>query len=928
MLKRYLLQSSLIFSFIIIAFFLLNNYESDITKKIYKKNYIEKEESSEPEGRAEYFFRMLRDPRTNSIPLFIRQRELEFAKKLDKSSRLLKKTNTANLNWKEAGPNDVGGRTRALAVDVADPNTVITGGTTGGIWKSTDNGASWSLKSSMSTILSVTSLAQDPRPGFTDIWYYSTGELTGNTGSDLGYTAYFSGNGVYKSTDNGDTWNVLPNTYRNNVTVYNSPFDYTLKIIVNPVNGAVFLASDNFGILRSTDEGKSFSIALGGINQHRYSDVAAASNGNLIAVISDPADTTTPADQPGVYTSTDNGIYWNNITPSNYPQTSARGVLDVAPSNPNIAYLLLFTGNNLSTGEEDIRFYKFNISTGASEDRSGNLPAFGRYGGTLNTQDSYDMAVAVKPDDESFVLIAGTSLFRSTDGFATQSSDSAKTWIGGYGPFTFEYPNFHPDVQSYAFDPTNPNKMWWGTDGGLSYTTDITNTNYIQNFPWEDKNNGYNVTQFYTITIPDIEGDNRIMGGTQDNGTPFFTFDGTNTSSSTDVSSGDGAYAYFGKDFAYTSYYSGNVFRLEYGVQGKPDFNKWSSIKPAGAANQLFIDPFAVDPNNEDVMYYAAGNVLWRNNSLSAIPNFVQDSTSVGWIKLNNLTVPDGYILSTLAISKTPANILYYAASSYTDVPKIYKLTNSATATSGAVDISIPAAQSGSYVHNIAVNPDDANEIMVVMSNYNIIGLYHSSNGGQSYDAVEGNLQGDSLNPGPSLRCASILPGNNGTTYFVATSIGLFSASTLNGNNTVWMQEGENVTGNVIVDYVVSRKSDGRVVAGTHGRGSFVGTPGAVGVENNLAGVEKYDLEQNFPNPFNPSTTIKWSIAKAGNVKLKIFDITGREVASLVNGYENAGNHETVFNSQMIRTSLASGVYIYRLEADNFIESKKFVLLK
>ena len=930
MLKKYVMQIDFgfILLLVIISFFYIGNSEREISKNTDENHFVEKEESSEPEGRAEYFFRMLRDPRTNSIPPSIRQRELEFAKKLDESSSLLKKVNTANLNWKEAGPNDVGGRTRALAVDVADPNTVIAGGASGGIWKSTDNGVSWSLKSSPSTILSVTSLVQDPRSGFTNIWYYSTGELRGNSGADLGYTAYFSGNGIYKSTDNGDTWNVLPNTYRSNVAVYNSPFDYSLKIIVNPVNGTVFLASDNFGIFRSTDTGNSFSLSLGGINQHRYSDIAAASNGNLIAVISDPGDTTTPTNLPGVYTSTDNGDYWNNITPNNYPQSSARGVLDVAPSNPDIAYLLLFTGNNINENLEDIRFYKFNISTGTSEDRSGNLPAFGRSGGTLNSQNSYDMAVAVKPDDENFVLIAGTSLFRSTDGFATQSSDSIQTWIGGYSPFSFEYPNFHPDVHSYAFDPTNPDKMWWGTDGGLSYTTDIANTNYVQNFPWENKNNGYNVTQFYTITIPDIAGDNRIMGGTQDNGTPFFTSDGSNTSSSTDVSSGDGAYAYFGKDFAYTSYYLGNVFRLGYGAQGKPDFNKWSSIKPAGASNQLFIDPFAVDPTNEDVMYYAAGNVLWRNNSLSTIPNFVQDSTSVGWTKLDNFTVSGGYLISTLAVSKTPANILYYAASSYTDVPKVFKLTNSTTATSGAVDISVPSAQAGSYVHNIAVNPDDADEIMVVMSNYNIIGLYHSGNGGQSYDAVEGNLQGDSLNPGPSLRCASILPGNNGSTYFIATSIGLFSTSSFNGNNTSWTQEGEGVTGNVIVDYVVSRKSDGRVVAGTHGRGAFIGLPGAVAVKNNLADVGKYDLEQNFPNPFNPSTTIKWSIAKAGNVKLKIFDITGREIASLVNGFENAGNHVTIFNTQTIRNSLASGVYIYRLESGGFNESKKFVLLK
>jgi len=928
--KRFalLIGFSLLVTLSVLIFFYFNNSRKNNSKIEKDKPFIGKEESAELEkGRAEYFFRMLRDPKTNRIPASIRQKELEFAKKLNAANLSLKKTTASNLNWKEAGPNDVGGRTRALAVDVTDPNTIIAGGVSGGIWKSTNNGTSWSLKSSPSTILSVTSIAQDPRQGFTNTWYYTTGELQGSE-SDAGFTAYFSGNGIYKSTDNGETWQVLPSTFSANFTLYESPFDFTLRIIVNPANGSIFVASDNFGIFRSTDGGDSFSIVLGGVNEHRYSDIAAASNGNLIAVISDPGGSAVPTNQPGVYTSTDNGDNWNDITPLDYPQTSARGVLATAPSNADAAYLLLFTGENISTDQEDVRFFKFDVGTGLSEDRSNNLPAFGRTGGTLNTQGSYDMAIAVKPDDENFVLIAGTSLFRSTDGFASQSSDSVNTWIGGYGLFSFFYPNFHPDVHSYAFDPTDPNKMWWGTDGGLSYTTDITNTNYSQNFPWIDKNNGYNVTQFYTITIPDISGDNRIMGGTQDNGTPYFTFDGANSSPSTDVSSGDGAFCYFGKNSAYTSYYLGTVFRLKYDAQNKPDFNQWSSIKPAGGSDQLFIDPFAVDPNNEDVMYYLAGDVIWRNNSLSTIPDFNQDTTSTGWTKLNNLTVPNGYLISTLAISKTPANILYYAASSYTGVPKIFKLTNSTTAVSGADDISIPAAQSGSYVHSIAVNPDNADEIIVVMSNYNIIGLYHSIDDGQSYEAVEGNLQGDNQNPGPSMRCASILPGDNGNTYFVATSIGLFSTSTLDANNTTWTQEGQSVMGDVIVDYVVSRKSDGRIVAGTHGRGAFVGSSGAVGVEDNLAKIAKYNLDQNFPNPFNPSTTIRWSLAQSGNVKLKIYDITGKEVTTLVDGYRNAGSYETVFNTQMIKTSLASGVYVYRLEADNFNESKKLVLLK
>jgi hypothetical protein len=88
--------------------------------------------------------------------------------------------------------------------------------------------------------------------------------------------------------------------------------------------------------------------------------------------------------------------------------------------------------------------------------------------------------------------------------------------------------------------------------------------------------------------------------------------------------------------------------------------------------------------------------------------------------------------------------------------------------------------------------------------------------------------------------------------------------------------------------------------------------------------VKEYDLAQNFPNPFNPSTTIRYQIPQAGIVTLKIYDILGSEVATLVNEEKLAGKYEVNFNA----SSLASGVYIYKIQAGSFINSKKMILLK
>ena len=172
--------------------------------------------------------------------------------------------------------------------------------------------------------------------------------------------------------------------------------------------------------------------------------------------------------------------------------------------------MLTFTGSFISEKYDDVRFHKINVSNGASEDRSANMPNFGQdFEDYMNTQNNYNMVMAIKPDDENFVVIGATSLFRSTNGFSSQPSDQRLDWIGGYHPQSFFYPNLHPDIHSFSFDPTNPNAMWWGHDGGLSYTSDIRTTSYQTYFPWENKNNGYNVTQFYMITIPDDAGDTR-----------------------------------------------------------------------------------------------------------------------------------------------------------------------------------------------------------------------------------------------------------------------------------------------------------------------------------------------------------------------------------------------------------------------------------
>ncbi|HEX6981760.1 MAG TPA: T9SS type A sorting domain-containing protein [Balneolaceae bacterium] len=810
----------------------------------------EEEEKGYNKPRYEYLFKLLRDPATNSYPEDLRARELSYARSLPtfrqvKSKMKGKAAQVEGFNWSSAGPTDVGGRTRALAVDRRDSSIVIAGGVSGGIWKSNDGGDTWQMKTPDLENLSVTSLAQHPINQ--DVWYYTSGEFIGNSARAPGAPYY--GTGIFRSTDNGETWNRIPSTSDRN-TAFDSPFDFMTRIRIHPATGNIYVASNGFGILRSTDGGDNFSIIdeLGEPGYYAYADVAIAdSTGDILAVLSsEDALSGDAANNPGVFLSQDNGTTWTEITPATFPENHGRSVVTFAPSNNDIAYILTDETNDGT--EQEVSFHYFNLATGIANDRTANLPDFrdmnGNGSGYMNLQGGYNMVVAVKPDDPNYVFVGGTNLFRSANGFASpppdgsyDASDAAEVdqyWIGGYS----QENNFgtygtnmtasdlhHPDQHIIAFDPTNPDRMWSGHDGGISLTENVTATEVH----WEDKNEGYIVTQFYTSAIPAQAGDNRLMGGTQDNGTPFFRASpggSPNASiSSLDISFGDGGYCFFTQNHFFVSQQNGVVIR--YAEAGNGDIAApFSYVFPDAADDQLFIHPYTIDPNNEDIMYYPDGNELWRTDEATTIQTQNSDGATSGFTNLTAAAMPAGYTISALEVTRVPANILYYAGSSLGDVPPvIYKLEN-ASGSSSPVDISIEDAPNGAWVKDIAVNPINGNEAIVVMSNYNIIGLYHTVNGGNSWTAIEGNLEDLSNNSaflGPSLRAATIIPSDLGTIYVVGTSTGIYTTSVLESENTTWGQVATETVGYAVTDYLASRVSDGDIAAGTHGRGMFLG---------------------------------------------------------------------------------------------------------
>jgi hypothetical protein len=881
----------------VVMVLLYNGNDSTTTNPIYAK--AEMYSKDDPYARIEHEIRMLADPQTGEIPNNIRERELEFASNLPTvESVVLNKSNVAT--WSMRGPINRGGRTRALGIDSRTqtaPNiTILAGGVSGGIFKSTNNGVNWVNKLSPSDIHSVTCLAQDTRAGQENTWYAGTGESQGSAGGGGG--AFFGGDGVFKSTNNGDTWTLLPSTSNGSVQSFNTPWRFVNNIAVNNSNGSVFAAASNV-VLRSQDGGTTWATVRSTLANVTMSDVQITSTGIIYAGIPDGLQ------DAGISWSADDGATWTNITPGGLTNYQ-RIVMAIAPSNENIVYVWTFTG----AGPTQTELWKYDAASTNWTNLTANLPPPDpnpNLVSGIDVQGSYDMVIKVKSDDANFVVVGGTNLYRSTDGFSTPVTSSG--WIGGYATINnvSQYANHHPDQHALVYlNSPNANVLFSGHDGGVSRTDNVTQGTVT----WADLGTGYVTTQFYAIGIEPLTANDKVIaGGLQDNGN-YTTFSGDFNTGWVDwQGGGDGGYAEVRKTSSnkYTIYLEsqrGSLNRQKYDNGVLTDFDQ---IHPGGM-QFAFINPFVLDINNSDIMYNAANDIVLRSTDVS---------TAANWQNMNNATT--GSFITALSISKNPANRLYVGGGN----GEVLKIDGANTG--DPVPVNISAGIPAGYVNCIYVDPANADNIIVVLSNYSVISLWSSTDGGANYTNISGNLEQnpDGSGNGPSCRWLTSVNANGTMKYFVATSTGVYSTTNLNGNATVWAQEGPNTIGNVVCTMVLGRDLDDYAVVATHGKGVY-SSSNATPVEDGSTLLESYSLLQNYPNPFNPSTTIEFSLPAEGNVKLILFDAVGEEVDVIASKDFSTGNHSINYNA----SNLPSGVYFYRIETGSFVQSKKMILMK
>jgi hypothetical protein len=764
-----------------------------------------------------------KDPRTGEVPQGIREKVLNFVSGITSRDELFAKENQMAkfgdfspgiFEWQSVGPVNIGGRMNCVELDFENENIILSGAASGGVWRSIDAGLSWVKTSSLNEIQGVYSIAQDKRPGKSNIWYYGTGELLTTVNRKIMNAARMSylGNGIYKSTDNGASWFPLKSTQGGTIGKLTDNFQGVWKIIPDKTetNKDIVFAACLGGIMKSTDGGTSWSMVLGdNVNKSFSSDLQMANDGTLYASLSRISTTGKLPEFSGIFKSNDKGNTWTNLTPPDFQQNSKVIKLALAPTSNNTLFALVDYPNNNSFDpyafqNTSLALWKatnLKVSANWSNITSSKAPPSQE---VMNpaTLGGYAMVIKVKPDDENTVLIGGTSLYRSKNGF----EDNLKyDMIGGYywndGGFGYDLSSeyLHPDIHDFVFSPSNPNNFYCASDGGIHYSDNISGLVPV----WSQKNDGLITSQFYAVALGQtVSSKNFLLGGLQDNGS-FYLENKISDKKWIQASGGDGMHVEIANDmkFIITSWYNGSMIYAALDEDTyEPLWGAYATPSNVPSSNFNFYNVYLLDPVDNKSLYLPAKNKIFFNHALNTIGED-NDGYQNAW----NITPPDAYIFPTnehvtaLKISKNSPDILFVG----TNAGKVYIIDNINNPTlSSRYEITGNEFPENGWVSCIDYDEQNS-KILVTFSNYNIKSIFVSADDGDSWTNIGGNLEEnpDGTGAGPSVRwmkTVNLTPAK--TYYFVATDVGIFSTDKLDGKNTTWLQEGKSTIGNVIVE--------------------------------------------------------------------------------------------------------------------------------
>jgi len=710
--------------------------------------------------------------------------------------------------WSWLGPGNRGGRTRAFAIDPNVPDIMYAGGVAGGIWKTTDGGASWNVADDLLINLAVTSIALDPND--TSVLYAGTGEgvLTGRPG--------VRGLGIFKSVDAGATWTQLESTVD---VVPSSAFHYVNEVVISPNDSNRIYAATRTGVWRSVDAGTSWSVVL---SNPSYIGTPPTTNGCTVGCtdLAIRADTSPDVifasfgsfDADGLYRSDDGGDTW---TAYSMGADQGRMTVALAPSDNDIVYLLM--ANNGSTGQTGQLIDVFRSDDGGETFvprvnldsltgpwlLSNLILATGCVEGGTYSQGWYDNIIAVDPVDPDIVWVGGVDIFRSDDG-------GANWGIPGYWVFyTLDPPPpyyIHPDHHNIVFHPqydgTSNQTMYVTNDGGLFRTTNARAATSQEDCPlpgdeplpeivWESLNHNYGVTQFYhgdSARLDDV-----FIGGCQDNGSNRVQAVGAPNDWDL-IFGGDGGYTAISPN-------DSNVMYVEY--QGFPTIQKsvnggetfFNASATITDTDGLFITPIAMDQADPDVLW-TGGARPWRTTNAALHwqpvgPNFAGPAK-----------------ISAIGIAPSDSNVVYLGFNN----GYVARTTQGLSANPGW-EIFVNGLV-GAWVSSVAVDPQDPDTAYITYSTFGVPHVLRTTNGGQNWSSIDG-IEFEGV-PDIPAHWVAVRPCNS-QQLFVGTELGVFASD---DGGASWAPFNTGLAHTVVE--TLDWKNENTLVAFTHGRGAFM----------------------------------------------------------------------------------------------------------
>ena len=772
-------------------------------------------------------------------------------------------TSGALGTWQSIGPGNVGGRTRALLIDPINPAVMYAAAVAGGIWKTTDGGASWLPLNDFLANIAVTSMAFDPSNS--SIIYAGTGEGFFNADG-------VRGAGIFKTVDAGANWTRLA------ATASNSNFFFVNDIVVSPANGQHVYAATRTGVWRSLDGGTNWDQVI-------VSNAANGANGAMDLVMrTDQATDYIFAAvgsfaQSRIFRNTDAGGAGAWV-PVYTEATMGRTSLAIAPSNQDVIYAMAACiscgpGSNpnfpaASYTDGLLGVFRSNSSgdvgswTAQVRSNSANLqdtllltnPVFGALSqcgfgpSQFLNQGWYDNVIAVDPTDPEKVWVGGIDLFRSDNG-GVNWGVASYWWFQGNGvpPNNGDPQLVHADNHILVFHPnyngTTNQTMFAGDDGGI-YKTDnalsgnvgyvngttpsggtVTNSSPIcgNEFTpggfftvpspviWGPLNNGYAVTQFYH-GLPYPNGQT-YFGGTQDNGTNRGT-DAAGPNAWARINGGDGGYVAVNPANTNTLFAETTGLSLIRSTNGGLSFAGVTT----GIAGDVFpfITVFRMDPNTPTRLWIG-GRFMWRT-----------DNNATNWTRTSNAQQTGGSI-TAMAIAPGNSNVVINGAAS----GQLRRTTVALTANAASVLNSTwlqtftPRGNGNGTISWLEYDPANALNLWATISNFNGTPnangtsaghVFRSTDGGATWTLADGTQTPGNVNAIPDIPAHSVVVDpNDGQRIYVGTDLGVF-VSLDGGAN--WARETTGFS-NTVVESMTALNNNGvtTLFAFTHGRGAF-----------------------------------------------------------------------------------------------------------